>query len=120
MKSRFSILAATVAICVTGCYDRFAAFDAIEAQYKRETNRIQAEYQATTARLAEESEACLAAISAMRIGSGTEVTQTLPYKEDKINTTETGDATLDQWVYRTTIGDAYLYFRNGLLVAKQL
>ena len=115
-----SILAAAATICVAGCYDQFARSDAIEAEYQRETQRINAEYLATSQRLAEESQACLAAISTLKIGSEVEVTQTLPCREDKINTTETGDGTLDQWVYRTTIGDAYLYFRNGLLVAKQL
>lgn len=119
MKSTFFVLAIAATICVAGCYDQFARSDAIEAEYQREMHRINAEHLATSQRLAEESEACLAAISA-KIGSGVEVTRTLPCREDKINTTETGDATLDQWVYRTTIGDAYLYFRNGLLVAKQL
>lgn len=120
MKRTFSILAAAAATCAAGCYDRFAESDAIQARYEHETNRIQTEYQATSARLAEQSEACLAAISALKIGSEENITQNLPCREDKINTTETGDTTLDQWVYRTTIGDAYLYFRNGRLVAKQL
>jgi hypothetical protein len=120
MNRTLSIVAAAVTICVPGCYDRFARSDAVEAEYQRETQGINAEYLATSQRLAEESEACLAAISALKIGSTVDVTQTLPCREDKINTTETGDGTLDQWVHRTTIGGAYLYFRNGLLVAKQL
>jgi hypothetical protein len=120
MKRLFALFA-IIAIAPAGCTNPYVAeMDAIWAQHEQETRRIQTEYEAASTRIAEESKACLAAISALKVGSGEEITQSLPCKEDTINTTETGQTTSDQWVYRTPVGDAYLYFRNARLVAKQL
>lgn len=122
IKKRIVRFSAVSGICaIAGCTNPYVAeMDAIWTQHEQETRRIQTEYEAASTRIADESKACLAAISALKIGSGQQITQSLPCKKDTINTTETEETTLDQWVYRTPVGDAYLYFRNGRLVAKQL
>jgi hypothetical protein len=75
MKRLFALFA-IIAIAPAGCTNPYVAeMDAIWAQHEQETRRIQTEYEAASTRIAEESKACLAAISALKVGSGEEITQ---------------------------------------------
>ena len=65
----------------------------------------------------------MAAMRGLVIGRATLLdTHSLPCQPNHINTTETGRSTYDQVIYEWPFGDgaAYLYFKNGILTAKQL
>jgi hypothetical protein len=66
--------------------------------------------------------ACQDAVNRLRIGTGVKEALALPCKPDRINVTETASGRRDQWVYSEYHNgfSSYLYFTNGVLVAKQV
>ena len=67
------------------------------------------------------TEACLLAFPNLRIGdTQASVRSLMPCKPDHVNTTETARVYHEQWVFEFTIGNSYLYFDDGKLVAKQI
>jgi hypothetical protein len=81
-----------------------AKLDSIEADQKRKKR------------------ACRDAVDHLKIGTGADaVLRILPCKPDSMNTTETAAGRRDQLVFEFGGGvSSYLYFTNGVLVAKQL
>jgi hypothetical protein len=85
-----------------------------------------AEEEATVARLRAEIDegyrkigACMDAVKRLKIGTGEDAANALTCKH-KVNRTETASGYRDQWVFHFADGlSYYLYFTNGVLVAKQ-
>ena len=65
-------------------------------------------------------EACMIAAAHLKIGTGADAAvRTLPCEPDRVNRTETASGFRDQWVFEFGRISYYLYFTNGVLVAKQ-
>jgi hypothetical protein len=71
-------------------------------------------------KLRAESADCIRRLTSLEIGSSSLGLENIPCRESTINTTKTGSATLDQWVYEFTDDQkVYMYYRNSKLTAIQ-
>jgi hypothetical protein len=123
----FTLCAATAA--VTGCAPAGpdpVVVSAEVAKVEAEWAAKDAERQSQMAEGRRKIRACQDAMARLKIGAGADaVVATLPpgphCRPDRINRTETAAGFRDQWVYSEYHNDfsSYLYFTNGVLVAKQ-
>ncbi len=115
------IVCAAVVIWSAGCaptYEQRHA--AIQAEYDQEMAKIHAKYDAMARKNQQESADCIRHLTSLAIGSSALELKGVYCKPSKINTTKTGTATLDQWVYEFPDNQTvYMYYRNGNLTAVQ-
>lgn len=129
MKPTLARLAAGAVMCsVVGCGPSAVEqqMSAAVAKADADAEKSRQEYEAFERQLNEDAIKCRNILEKMSIGSEelpllqSNILRKLCYDEH-INTTETAHTVHDQWVIEFKDSrNAYLYFENGKLVAKQL
>jgi hypothetical protein len=112
------------ALALAGCVSDTERWDQahLEQKYKAAAEQAAQQYREAMEPVWQLERACFTALEGLKIGVATiKDTVGLPCRPDHINTTETANVIRNQYVYG--LGEswnAYLYFENGRLVAKQV